>query len=184
MSFLLFLTSYVFGPTTILCTCFQTPWIYVLPWYWDINFLSVMTCKNKTFTSNFNKGMIDTTCPYPRDTVVPIVSDEPGVQVSAAIFRTVRICTIINYAHKWVTKLYNYSSIVLLCLIIWNKFFPDLLVVPKGSDDGVSQLVLLDSWLFPLSVILTKQRFRNWICFCPQVKSVGSTYSVTEISPF
>jgi hypothetical protein len=45
-----------------------------------------MTCRDKTFTSNFNKGMMDTTCPQPRDTVVPIASDEPGIQVSAVTF--------------------------------------------------------------------------------------------------
>jgi hypothetical protein len=59
-----------------------------------------MTCKNKTFAREFNKGMMDTTCPNPRDTVVPIVSNEPGMQVNAAIFRTARICTIVNYEHK------------------------------------------------------------------------------------
>jgi hypothetical protein len=45
-----------------------------------------------TFTANFNKGMMDTTCSRPRDTVVPIISDEPGIQVGVATFTLLRIC--------------------------------------------------------------------------------------------
>ncbi|XP_023718401.1 vascular endothelial growth factor A-A [Cryptotermes secundus] len=43
-------------------------------------FEEILTCKDKIFTSNFNKGMMDSTCSQPRDTVVPIISDEPGIQ--------------------------------------------------------------------------------------------------------
>ncbi|KDR07915.1 hypothetical protein L798_02527 [Zootermopsis nevadensis] len=41
-------------------------------------FEKLKTCKDKTFTADFHKGMMNTTCRSPGDTVVPIASDEPG----------------------------------------------------------------------------------------------------------
>jgi len=40
----------------------------------------VTSCKN--FSSYFNKGMMDVACAHPRNTVVPIAPDGPGIEVS------------------------------------------------------------------------------------------------------
>jgi hypothetical protein len=42
----------------------------------------VTSCRNGNFSVYFNTGMMAVSCAHPRNTVVPIAPDGPGIEVS------------------------------------------------------------------------------------------------------